>query len=58
MARLLLWRRLWRTLRRVKKENNIVGLFSFWCGECAFIGKWFGKFNAVKDLCWISGQDA
>jgi glycosyltransferase involved in cell wall biosynthesis len=57
-ARLLLWRRLWRTLRELKRKNDIVGLFSFWCGECAFIGRWFSKFNTLKHFCWISGQDA
>ena len=55
---LVLWRRLWHTLRELKKENNIVGLFSFWGGECALIGKYFGKWNKLKHFTWITGQDA
>lgn len=50
--------RLWRTLDELKKENNLIGLFSFWCGECAFIGKYFGKRNSLKHFTWITGQDA
>ena len=50
--------RLWRALDELKKENNIIGLFSFWCGECALIGKYFGKRNSLKHFTWITGQDA
>ena len=50
--------RLWRTLDELKKENDLIGLFSFWCGECAFIGKYFGKRNSLKHFTWIMGQDA
>src|SRR5664279_2384637 len=49
---------LWRALDKLKKENSIIGLFSFWCGECAFIGKYFGKRNNLKHFAWITGQDA
>lgn len=58
ITRLFLWRHLWRTLHQLKKENNIVGLFSFWCTECALIGKYFAKRNMLKHLTWITGQDA
>jgi glycosyltransferase involved in cell wall biosynthesis len=57
-ARLLLWRRTLRTLKKIKNENNIVGLISFWLGECAVIGKYFGKRNKLKHFGWIMGQDA
>ena len=52
------WIRLWRILDELKKENDLIGLFSFWCGECAFIGKYFGKRNSLKHFTWIMGQDA
>ena len=58
IRRLFLWRHLWGTLHELKKENDIVGLFSFWCTECAFIGKYFGKRNNLKHFSWITGQDA
>jgi glycosyltransferase involved in cell wall biosynthesis len=50
--------RLWRTLDELKRENNLIGLFSFWCGECALIGKYFAKKNSLKHFTWILGQDA
>src|SRR5450631_178116 len=52
------WIGLWRILDELKKENNLIGLFSFWCGECGFIGKYFGKRNNLKHFTWIMGQDA
>jgi glycosyltransferase involved in cell wall biosynthesis len=58
LKRLLLLRTIWQTLKKIKKENNVIGIFSFWCRECALIGKWFGKWHKVKHLCWICGQDA
>ncbi len=58
LRRLSLWLSVWKTLRRLQKENNIIGLLSFWCGECAFIGKYFGKVYHIKFIGWITGQDA
>lgn len=52
------WVSVWRTLNRLRRENHIVGLFSFWCAECALIGKYFGKRNNIKHYTWILGQDA
>src|SRR5580658_9226011 len=34
---------IWRTLNKLRRENDIVGLFSFWCSECALIGTYFGR---------------
>jgi len=56
--RLFLFRDAWKTLKKKKKEHNVIGLFSFWCGECALVGKWFGKWHKIKHYCWICGQDA
>lgn len=58
LSRLMLWRRIWKKLASLKNEHNIVGIFSFWCGECALVGKYFAKWNRLKHLCWISGMDA
>jgi glycosyltransferase involved in cell wall biosynthesis len=54
----IMWRRFWNTLSNLRKDSNIVGILSFWCGECALIGKYFGKRNHLKHFCWILGQDA
>jgi glycosyltransferase involved in cell wall biosynthesis len=56
--RLLLWRKAWKKMLQLNKENNITGLLSFWYGEAALIGNRFGKRYAIKHYCWILGQDA
>lgn len=56
--KLFLWVRTWKALKKIKRENNIVGLFSFWCTECSLIGKYFGKQHDIKHYSWILGQDA
>lgn len=56
--RLILWLRVWKQLRKLKKQYHLIGLFSFWYGECALIGKWFGKNNHIKHFTWLLGQDA
>ena len=56
--RLLLWLRVWRTLKKIKRENNVIGLLSFWCGECALIGKRFGRKYSLPHFTWLLGQDA
>jgi glycosyltransferase involved in cell wall biosynthesis/ubiquinone/menaquinone biosynthesis C-methylase UbiE len=58
LKRLLLWRQIWKQLKNIHRENKITGILSFWCGECALIGSYFGKWNNIKHLCWICGQDA
>lgn len=58
LKRLLLWRTIWKKLKQLKKQNDIVGILSFWCGECALVGSWFAKKNKLKHLCWVCGQDA
>jgi glycosyltransferase involved in cell wall biosynthesis len=52
------WWGAWQTLKKIEKENTVIGLFSFWCGECALVGKWFGKQYNVPHYIWILGQDA
>jgi glycosyltransferase involved in cell wall biosynthesis len=56
--RLIVWMDAWLTLIRLKKENKIIGLFSFWITECALIGKYFGRYSGIKHMSWILGQDA
>ena len=58
IQRILLWMKIWRVLKSLKRTNHVIGILSFWCTECAFIGQWFGKWNRIKHLAWISGQDA
>jgi glycosyltransferase involved in cell wall biosynthesis len=58
LHRLLTWVRAWRLLRRIRKHYPVFGLLSFWCTECALVGKWFGRRHGITHRCWILGQDA
>src|SRR5688500_16698976 len=58
LHRLLLWQRTRMQIKRVIAENNIIAVMSFWCGECALIGKRFASSHQVPWFCWIPGQDA
>lgn len=58
MERKLLWWRVWKRLKQIRAGNHIIGIFSFWCGECALLGKWFGKRYRIPHRIWIAGQDA
>jgi len=49
--------RIWRTLSKLNKTHQIVGLYSFWFGKCAYIGQLFAKYNKLKHYCWVLGQD-
>lgn len=53
-----IWISIWRTLERLRREYRIIGLFSFWCTQCALIGKYFGRLHSIKHYIWILGQDA
>ena len=56
--RWVLWQRIKKVLKSLSEENEIQGLLSFWCGECALIGSGFAKKNKLRHYTWILGQDA
>jgi glycosyltransferase involved in cell wall biosynthesis len=56
--RLLLRRRINSVLKKKDSDGEIVGLLSFWCNECAWIGKKFADAHNLKHRCWVLGQDA
>jgi glycosyltransferase involved in cell wall biosynthesis len=58
LAKLFLRRKLNATLKEIENANKIIGLLSFWYGECALAGKRFADKNNLKHFCWILGQDA
>jgi len=58
LTRLLLRKKINATLKELHKTKKIAGLLSFWCNECAWIGKHFGDKRGIKHYCWILGQDA
>jgi len=58
IRRLFLWRRIWKKMRQLRRENHFVGILSFWCSDCAMLGKKFAQKYQLKHYCWIMGQDA
>ena len=50
--------RVWITLLRLRKDNNLIGLLSFWLGKCAFVGSSFARRYKLKHFGWLLGQDA
>jgi glycosyltransferase involved in cell wall biosynthesis len=58
LSRLLLRRKIYAVLKKIHQAEGIDGMLSFWCGECAWIGKHFGDRNKIKHYCWLLGQDA
>lgn len=45
-------------IKKLSRENNVLGLLSLWCGECALMGSRAAKKNNLPHICWIQGQDA
>lgn len=58
LQRLLLRNQINSALKKINSETEIVGLLSFWCNECAWIGKKFADAHNLKHRCWVLGQDA
>lgn len=58
LSRLLIRRRVFKTLHRLHQHERIIGLLSFWYNECAAVGQLFGKRHCLRHCCWLLGQDA
>jgi glycosyltransferase involved in cell wall biosynthesis len=58
LSRLFLWRRIWRRVKKIFKNEEVLGILSFWMGETALIGKCAAKKYGVRSFTWLMGQDA
>lgn len=58
ITRLKLWLKIYRELKSTKANTQLLGVLSFWCLEEALIGQFFSRFNGLRHLIWINGQDA
>lgn len=58
ILRVFNWMNVWAMLKQLNKEHDIIGVLSFWLGECALIGNQFSKKNNIPHYCWLLGQDA
>jgi len=58
LLRVLTWFKAWMRLRKINREHHVLGLLSFWFGECALIGNYFAKRHHLSHYSWLLGQDA
>ena len=58
LKRVLMWNAVWKRLRMMKAGKGLIGILSFWCGECALVGTKFGRMHGIRHFNWIMGQDA
>jgi glycosyltransferase involved in cell wall biosynthesis len=56
--RLLLWKAIWRRLKKIFREEQVLGILSFWMGEAALMAKYAAKKYGVRSFTWLMGQDA
>lgn len=58
ISSLLLWQKAWTTLNRIHRQTSVIGIFSFFCSDCAFVGHYFAKRFGLRHRIWVLGQDA
>jgi len=58
LSRLWLRKKVETVLKNIHGKNEIIGMLSFWYGECAVVGKSFARAHSVRHFCWVLGQDA
>jgi glycosyltransferase involved in cell wall biosynthesis len=58
LSRVGVWVRVWKALERLRRRHEVIGLLSFWLGECALVGSRFARLYGLSHFCWILGQDA
>ncbi|HTD92522.1 MAG TPA: glycosyltransferase, partial [Chitinophagaceae bacterium] len=58
LAGFMIRRKAIQALAALAREGRIVGMLSFWYGECARVGNAFNRLNGTPHYCWILGQDA
>ncbi|MGV3504799.1 MAG: glycosyltransferase family 4 protein [Adhaeribacter sp.] len=56
--RLFLWVKVAWRLFGLHRRFRILGLLSFWMGECALVGSLFARCLPLKHVTWMLGQDA
>ena len=56
--RLSTWIKVNSTLKNLHRQHQLIGILSFWFGECAFVGNYFAQKNKLPHYSWLLGQDA
>lgn len=47
-----------KEFKAIQQTHKVIGILSFWLGECAFVGERFSRRYNLKHYCWVLGQDA
>jgi glycosyltransferase involved in cell wall biosynthesis len=58
ISRAVTWIKAWQTLKELNKKYKLIGVLSFWLGECAFVGSCFANRRRLPHYSWLLGQDA
>lgn len=58
LQRRAIWFRAYQKLKQLNKQNEVIGLLSFWLDECALIAHLFAKKHRLQHYAWVLGQDA
>lgn len=56
--RLLTWFSVWVQLSKIRKENDLCIIHSFWMTECTLVGQWYSLRYKIKHIAYVVGQDA
>lgn len=54
----LTWIRVFIQLLKIRRENELLVINSFWMTECSLTGQWFARLFNIKQVAYIAGQDA
>jgi glycosyltransferase involved in cell wall biosynthesis len=58
LNRVLLWNTVRKKLKKIYKEEQVIGILSFWLGETALIAKYAANKYKFRSYTWLMGQDA
>ncbi len=58
LNRVRIWIQVWARLKNIFREEQVVGILSFWLGETALIAKYVSRKYDVQSFTWMLGQDA
>lgn len=56
--RIFTWAKVFRQLMKIRHENEIIIINSFWMTECSLIGQWFARLFNIRQVACVVGQDA
>lgn len=56
-GRFLVWNRVWKELKRIRKKDGIDVIHSLWLTECTLIGQRFATKHNIKQVAYAIGQE-